>query len=432
MKSLSQIHQSLFNFFLIIIPTTIIFRKPCTWLIIAFIFFSLLFYKIFSLKKEQIISILIISSPLLLEILFFWNNDSYKLGYRSLEKSLSLLFFPIIIIGNLKYVNFHKILKSYSFLMTIIMIAFFIRFIVFFPEYINKYLNGVHLWEMGYVFSNTIGIHAPALNMHLSFVCVICTYLIFYNFKEKSSFLVKLSSILLFFCSFFFVLFVNTRMALFQTIIGVLIVFFYEVIRQYNFKVAFLIFILGFTMFSGSIFLFVKQDPYMIEKYSSVTFKHIDKIGKLDEVKNPEIVVFNSLVTRLSIWKSAYELSVKNLPFGVGSSDGKKELVKYFKKTNQVFLTKYEFPTHNQYLDFLLKYGFLGLSIILLYIFYIGYLGYKTKNSIIIFFFFLFFTSNLTDDFLIRFDGIVFSGFWISVFASYKIKELNFYKEIPN
>ena len=95
---------------------------------------------------------------------------------------------------------------------------------------------------------------------------------------------------------------------------------------------------------------------------------------------------------------------------------GKLELVKYFKETNQIFLAKYEFPTHNQFLDYLLKFGILGPIVVVFYIGLIAFLGFKTKNAVIISFFFLFFTSNLTDDFLLRFDGIVFSGLWISIF----------------
>jgi hypothetical protein len=35
----------------------------------------------------------------------------------------------------------------------------------------------------------------------------------------------------------------------------------------------------------------------------------MDKVGKLDEIDHPEIVVYSSFVTRVSIWKSAWELS---------------------------------------------------------------------------------------------------------------------------
>ena len=88
------------NFFVLLIAVTIIFRKPCTWIIIAFAVFNLVFLKKLEYSKEAIKRGLVIASPLLLEIVMFWNNDSYALGLKSLEKSISLLVFPLFIIGN--------------------------------------------------------------------------------------------------------------------------------------------------------------------------------------------------------------------------------------------------------------------------------------------------------------------------------------------
>lgn len=411
-------YDKTFNLFLIVISTLMIFRKPCTFVILVFILFITLNLNKIILNKKTWFFISLISLPLLLEILFFWNNDSLLKGFKSFEKSILLFIFPLIILGNFKRVNYHNLLRKYSAFSIILMIVFFIRFIFFYPEYFEKYLKGIHLWEMGYVFAKTVGIHAPALNMHLSFICIICFYFfiksLFLNMNSK----ISIINAVLFFISFFFVLFVNTRLALFQTLIGILMILFYELGNRFNLTIIIFSFFITAIILTGLVYLFVLKDPYMKQKYSTTTFIHIDKIGKLDDIKDPQIVVFNALVTRVSIWKSALELSIKNLPFGVGSSDGKPELVKYFKNTNQVFLAKYEFPTHNQYLDFLLKYGILGLLFILVYIFTIGFIGIKTKDSIIIFFFFLFLTSNLTDDYLIKFDGIAFSGFWFSIFGA--------------
>lgn len=400
-----------------------IFRKPCTWIIIGFVLFNFCFIKKIKLTRLAIPLCLVIASPLLLEILLFWNNDSFGEGLKSLEKSMSLLFFPLFILGNYQRVQFIKLLRFYSYATTAIVLFFFIRFIVVYPDLIDKYLNGNDLWEMGYSFSNTIGIHAPALNMHLAFVAIITMYFVFYSFRKNENVAYKLLSLLVFVLSLFFVLFVNTRMALFNVIAGTIIIFFYEVIRNYNFKKVAAIIALGTILLGGILFLFVQRNPYMKEKYTSVTFAYMDKVGKLDEIENPEVKVFNSFVTRISIWKSAWELSLDHLPFGVGASDGKPELFKYYKQTNQHFLAKYEFPTHNQFLDFLLKFGVLGPLVVLLYIFTIGYLGYDLKNAIVISFFILFLTSNLTDDFLLRFDGIAFSGFWFSVFGSFWLQE---------
>ena len=71
----------------------------------------------------------------------------------------------------------------------------------------------------------------------------------------------------------------------------------------------------------------------------------------------------------------------------------------------------------------LLKFGILGPFVVALYIFTIAYLGFDLQNAIIISFFLIFFTSNLADDFLLLFDGIAFSGFWISVFGSLYLQQ---------
>ena len=51
----------------------------------------------------------------------------------------------------------------------------------------------------------------------------------------------------------------------------------------------------------------------MVKKYTDVTFKHMDKIGSLDDFENPEAEVYSSLVTRLSIWKSTLDIRLSCL-----------------------------------------------------------------------------------------------------------------------
>jgi O-antigen ligase len=417
--------QILFNSFLLLLAITLIFRLTCTKIIIAFVVFGLFFIKKLEISKKSFYYIIIIAIPLLLEILFFWNNDSLKLGLKSMEKSTSLLIFPLFIIGNYKYLNFNSLLKKYAIITTLFLLFFFIRFSIIDPHDFYKYLKGIELWEMGYVFSKTIGIHAPALNMHLAFVSIINLYFLLKSNSE--SILYKVGIFIVFILSFFFVLYINTRIALICMILGYIIVLFYEfVIKKANNNLIKLIVII---LSLGIVFtLFISKYTYMKEKYTNQIFANFDKIGKLDEFKDPVAEVSCSFVTRLSIWKSVIELSDKNLLYGVGSSDSKNVLNNYFVETNQKFLAQQKFPTHNQYLDFLLKFGILGLLGVFVYLFFIFYLGIKIRNPIIISFFLLFFISNLTDDFLIRFDGITFSGFWISIFSAYFIRQNNLIK----
>lgn len=424
--TISEKHfNKIFSFFLVAIACTLIFRKPCTWLIFAFSLFNILYFKKMQWSKKALVLAGSIASPFLLEIVFFWNNDSLAQGLKSIEKTTALVLFPLFILGNYQRISFLKLLRFYVNGTTLVMIVFTLRFVFVFPEYVTKYWHGVHLWEMGYVFANSIGIHAPALNMHLAFVSIAALYLLVQSWQMKKDKSLVFFNFMVFACSFFFVLLVNTRMALFNVLVGYLFVVFSFFLAHFNLKKMMLYSVVIGGVVVGILLLFVQKNPYMKEKYSSVTFAYMDKVGKLDEIDHPEIKVFNSLVTRVSIWKSAWELSLQHLPFGVGSSDGKPALVKYFKQTHQHFLAEYAFPTHNQFLDFLLKFGVLGPLVVLLYIGTIGYLGIDLKNALIFSFFFLFFTSNLTDDFLLRFDGITFSGFWFSIFGSLWMQRKN-------
>ena len=71
MKISEETFQKTFNIFLVLLAVTVIFRKPCTWLILLFVVYNLFFYKKLSFSKISIQTGLIIASPFLLELLFF-------------------------------------------------------------------------------------------------------------------------------------------------------------------------------------------------------------------------------------------------------------------------------------------------------------------------------------------------------------------------
>jgi O-antigen ligase len=415
-------HSFILNAFLLLIASTLTFRLPCTVSIICFSFYGLLSYKKLSFTKRALKYILIIAIPLLLEIIFFWNNDDFYTGIKSLEKYITLLLFPIFIIGNQKYIKFYPLVKAYSVATTLIVVFFLIRYYFVYNEFFLSFYYGMNMWQMGYHFANTIGIHAPALNMHLAFVSICNLYFSLSNLKTNKHFLLKGLNFILFLFSFILLLIINTRIALLASFLGYFLVFVFHFFKNKNKRQIIKSSSIFIISISVILVVFIKNNNFMEEKYNRLLFDKIEMIGKLDQIERPEVEVYSSLVTRLSIWKSTIDLSKDNLIFGVGSSNSRKELTNYFSRTNQKFLLKHQFPVHNQFLDFLLKFGILGLIGTFIYIGFIGFIGYKSKNVIVIAFFFLFFISNLTDDFLDRFDGIVFSGFWICMFTSDYLK----------
>lgn len=411
----------MYNFLLLTVSLALPFGKLSNLAIILFTLFNLIFYKRPELNKQIWKIALLMLIPLILEVLFFWNNDVFAKGIKSLMKYISLLVFYFFIIGHYKRVNVNQLLRCYAMSMTIILLLLEIRFVIFFQEYVQKYLNGIDLWEVGYVFTQSFKVHAPALNLQLVFVACVNLYFLLASFFEKNKRQILVNTLLVLFSSLH-VLIVNTRISLVCLILCYVFMISYDFKKRYDFKKV--IIATGcVSLFLGLIIaIAVYSNPFMVRKYTSFTFDHLDKVGKLDEMEHPEIDAYNGLVNRLSIWKSSLELANKNWTVGVGASDANEELIQYYLNTNQFFLAKYKFATHNQYLNYYLKFGIIGFILTICYMLGQFYLGNILRNGLIIAFAIVFTISNLTDDFLNRFDGIGFSGFFYSIFIVLYLK----------
>ncbi|MFV0180998.1 O-antigen ligase family protein [Empedobacter stercoris] len=406
------------NWLLILILSTIFFRAFSTILIFVFGIFNILHYKYLTFNKKIIPFFLVLAVPFLLEIVFLWNNlDSPKI-FKPLEKVLSFLIFPLFITLNYKGYKYYYIADWYRKVSTFLIVILMIRFCIISPEYVNKYINGIHLWEMGYVFANSFGNHAPAVNMNIAFVVVLNLFFMLKNYPKT-----KVYNLVLLMASIISLFIINTRLSLGSCILCCLIVVIWFAYRKY--KIRSIYFIGVFTIVTSLILVIAFiSNPYMKEKYSKVTFANMDKIGKLDEVENPDGVLHNALVTRVSIWKSTIELGNNSFFTGVGSANAKQALFNYFELTNQKFLSKYEFPVHNQFLDYFLRFGIIGFISLIFYFGYMLKLSLASKNIIGISFVLNFFLSNLFDDFLIRFDGILFSAIWFSLIVVFYLDRI--------
>ncbi|XCF06522.1 O-antigen ligase family protein [Tamlana crocina] len=388
--------------------------KLANVLIAFFVLFNVFFIKKMHHTKTSLWLFGTIAIPLLLDLLFIWNNSSFYLAVKATEKHSLFLIFPLFILGYKGKLDLKRLVKHYRNLMLIVLTILFIRYIFLYPDNFLKYLKGKHLWEMGYHFSNSFGNHAPALNMAIAFIVVISFYLLLKDGRRKWK---VIANGFMFFLSFFFLMYVNTRVAIASAVFGCLIISFVQVFRDKNRKRTVKIILLTFVLFVFGITVFLKVFPYSIKKFTEKSFADMDKVGRLDEFENPESQIYGALVTRVTIWKSTLELVRKKFVFGYGATEAKLALFEYYKKTNQKFLFKYKFPVHNQFLDYFLKYGIFGIIGLVVFFSVLGYLAIVNKSLIMMFFGLHFFLSNLTDDFLILFSGISFSAFWFSVFG---------------
>ena len=64
--------------------------------------------------------------------------------------------------------------------------------------------------------------------------------------------------------------------------------------------------------------IFLLAFPYTLEKFQKKTFNQMDMIGKLDLIDQPEEKIYNSLVTRLTVWSVVLDMSIKKPNTGYG------------------------------------------------------------------------------------------------------------------
>jgi len=411
-----------FNLLILLIGSTFFIRKLSTILILVFLVFCVVFKRKIKLSKEGKWLCFIISSLFWVELIFLWNSSDLGIALKSLEKYLSLLFLPLFILGNFTDVKFHFLLENYAKLIFILTAFYLARFAILEPEKVDIYLSGNLLWEAGYVITESFGNHAPNVNLHLAFVACILFYYFIYHFYKRGVVRNVLYLLMIVFTSCF-VFIINTRVALLLMFLGYLsIILYYSNTgdRSFKFKISLVV---TFLFLLTSAFMVISKVPYFKEKYTTVTFGYLNKVGKLDEIDQPESKAYNSFALRLSVWKSAYEVMKKNhLLLGVGASDLDPLLYEYYEKTDQHFLAKYKLGIHNQYIESTVKFGLLGLVALLSYIALAGYLSFKLKNILMLVFFFNLLISNLFDSYLSLFMGIVYSGWLLSIFSAYYLQ----------
>ena len=407
----SYTKEDLFYIMVALYASTIIFNEFSKFFLWGFGAIFLIFYSKICIYRSKVIWAFII--PVVLHVLFFWNNESFIQSIKQLEKFTVFLVFPLIFIFQQRPINIRKILTYYSSIFSTILFLFFIYYL-----YINfidfkGYVLGKDVWKMGYAFSNFLGTHAPRFNMHVSFLSFVNLYLVMNTAlgKNKDSSLFVRGACLA--SSLFVMLIINTRVAIAIFAVGAIsyIVYIFFVKGFTAKKMFFISAILGIIT---TVFLFTF--PYTLEKFQKKTFNKMDMIGKLDQIDEPEEKIYNSLVTRLTVWSVVLDMSTKKPIKGYGYTNCYALLFQKYKDSNQQFLLKHKFKVHNQFLDYLLKFGYAGVLLLIIFFANKFYIAIKIRSTVFLYFCILFLAANLFDDLLRIYDGIAFSAFWTSVF----------------
>ena len=414
--SIDELHYIMAAFY----ASTIIFNEFSKFFLWFYGIVFFMFYSKIQTYKSKVIWIFFI--PLALHILFFWNNESYILAIKQLEKFTVFLVFPLIFIFQNNAIKIKKILGYYSSIFSTIIFLCFVYYVYANFTDFKGYISGKNAWEMGYAFSNFLGTHAPRFNLHVSFLCFVNLYLVIKTVLSNNS-----NSFLFFrlFClasSLFVMLNINTRLAIAVFAVGAISYIAYTFFVK-GLAVKKIFFISAGLVIMSITFMLIF--PYTLKKFQKKTFNQMDMIGKLDQIEQPEEKIFGSLVTRLTAWSVVLNMSAKKPITGYGYTNCYPLLRQEYRDSNQLFLSKYNYRVHNQFLDFLLKFGVLGSILLILFFANKFYVALKIRSAVFLYFCMLFLAVNLVEDLFRTYDGIAFGAFWISVFIKSYLEKRN-------
>lgn len=127
-----------------------------------------------------------------------------------------------------------------------------------------------------------------------------------------------------------------------------------------------------------------------------------DRFTELKEGKN------TTRETRVKIWSKAIPIVKDNFLFGVGTGDADSMLHKEYDKAN----IKMRSNVHNQYIDYLLKFGIFGLAVFIFILLFALRHSIKSKNYIYFCFTLLIISCCVTENILSRQWGITFYAFF--------------------
>ena len=139
---------------------------------------------------------------------------------------------------------------------------------------------------------------------------------------------------------------------------------------------------------------------------------------------NPSVKKENTLDVRKMITQGDLDLASEHFVAGVGPQNLQKKLDQCYYQFEGNAFDRHNFNTHNQYFDYLLSYGIMGLIVLLIVVIVPLYKAIRGGDAILMSFIVLIMLCMLTENILSRQAGIVFYAFFNALLLNRKIDKV--------
>jgi|GEM_PF-2397901 len=425
--------ESFFFFALILVAVTLSFSNLLIntlsiWLMIAsWIIVSPLKEKIQLLKANKLIWLF---SSIFIMYAIGLTYGNINIGLFEMEKKLSLLIFPIVL-GTAPKINSKQlkiILVSFAVSCIVISLVCLIdtfyrnysQGIVFFSDhfYSETSYGIINTHNDSWLFLNenltkNYGFHPSYFSIYVAFSIFILLYILLRseNIGKFTRISLVIGVIYLVIFNFFLASRIGILSLSFLFICGMLL---------YSYKKRKLL----AGLFVVLIFIFT----ILITIQSIIPIK--EKFKNLIGSSGTEYSQYSAGSGRFELWQSSLLVIKDNLPFGIGTGDLQPALQKIYESKKFIIPYRFQYNPHNQFLEIAAVIGIIGLLIFFLCVFYPIYISFKTKNYLYLIFIFLFIFISLVEcPFSVQ-KGVVWYGFFNSLFAFHSLKKLENEKEI--
>lgn len=361
-----------------------------------FYFFTLLFFanKPFfqSYNFKKVMKAIVLSFPFFISALGCFYSENKIEGFKYLLSTIPFLLFPITF--SYYQLNKKKIewLLNYFVLSVLLFIIFgFIKAFWFF----NNNLGDFYFYDK----------FALLLNKHstyFSLFIVLSIVILLNNWIEKNKF--RLGEVFIFIVFTIALYMLSVRISFIALLFGITILLFFKTSKR--------VFLYSTTILTLLI-LIVFISPNMQKRFQKSNFDN----GKIDDIS-----------FRLKHWEAVIEtVKDESLFFGIGTKGDNKRLIENYKKRGLTAAYERGYNAHNQFLEFFLNQGLVGLGFFILSILMIFKFLINDSNYLGLCLFTVFITYMLTESILMRHSGIISYTLFLSVslFNTFEKKKLS-------
>ncbi|HIP49377.1 MAG TPA: O-antigen ligase domain-containing protein [Lutibacter sp.] len=333
-------------------------------------------------------------------------SDNQQKSWDKLIGKLSFLLIPAIIISEkISKKSMFKILVYFKYWLLIFALFLIVKQVM---------IDERSLWTLPYfTLKEVTNIH----QWYFSQFYFLALLLVLYQ-TQKNTISIALAILEISFITFFILLLGSGPTMILAVLVIILLVL--TVIKKLHLKLL----VLGILLMG----VFLMKDTFFIKKkihrITHIEWNLEKNIKKHALVFSSEFNGYNTLELRLIKWHLATDIIKNNLWIGVGAGDHQDLLNKGYEKIQFQNGMKYHYNAHNQYLEEGMKFGIIGIIVLLFFLGNSLILAFKQGNVFLIMMILFIAISALIESVFVRYHGIVFYSIIIPfLYTFHKLKD---------